>query len=246
MSDPHPARRYRAIFFELFGTLASGSTDDEAHLKLMESVAQRFGIATEPTMLLGLFNDRLRQSPGGDGTGWTHHQAQAQGAFRSIVGDFGIKPGPEGLAWFGDEYLRVHQSFVRLIPGGREMLGELYSAKLHLGLIEDCDTRYLDRMLCWLDIVPFIDSRTTPEEPGAAGPDGGIYHLALGKARCDARQAVFVGGSVDRHLRGARAAGMTTVLLDAPMSERDLGAVDFVASSPARLARILYELAYTA
>jgi len=246
MSEAQPARRYRAMFFELFGTLASGSTDDESHLRLMESLVDRYHIATEPTVLLGMFNGHLRESPGDPGSGWLHHRDQAQRAFCAVLRDSAIEAGPGELAWFGDEYLRVHQSFVRLIPGGKEMLGELSTARLHVGLIEYCDTRYLDRMLCWLDIVPFVDSRTTSEEVGKGGPGGRIFHAALKKAGCDARQAVFAGGSAEGKIRGAKAAGMTTVVLDTNMSEGELEAVDFVASSPARLARIILELAYTA
>ena len=233
MSAGQPARRYRAIFMEMFGILASGSTDDEAHTMLMESLLERYRIRTDPETLRARFDEKLNGPHGGARAGWVHHRDIAQKAFCTILEGLGRRTGPQDRGWFAEEYIRVHQSFVRLLPGAREMLGELAGSGLHVGLIEDCDTRYLDRMLCWLDIVPFFGSRTTSGEVGA-DPTG-----------CEPRQAIFAGGCVGRGIGPAKDAGMTTVLLDAGMSEGELDAVDFVASSPARLVKILVELAYT-
>jgi FMN phosphatase YigB (HAD superfamily) len=115
-----------------------------------------------------------------------------------------------------------------------------------MGLIADCGARHLDSVLGRLGIDRFFDSRTTAEEVGAAGPDPRIFRAALKKAGCAPRQAIFVESPMERHMGGAKAVGMTTVLLDAGMSQGELEQADFVASSPARLVKILVELAYTA
>jgi putative hydrolase of the HAD superfamily len=133
-----------------------------------------------------------------------------------------------------------------LLPCAREFLDALSSTGLHMGLIADLGTRHLDGVLGRLGIDRFFDSRTTAEEVGAAGPDMRIFLAALEKAGCEARQAIFVEGPMGRLIGGAKALGMTTVLLDAVMSQGELEQVDFVASSPARLVKILVELAYTA
>jgi FMN phosphatase YigB (HAD superfamily) len=234
------------VFFGLFGTLATGSTDDEAHMHLMESLVTRHRIETEPSVLLKRFERRLREPRDGARTGWVHHRQLALDAFSAMMADMGLRTGPGDREWFGEEYLRAHQSFVRLIPGGREMLEELSRSGLHVGIIEDCDTRYLDRILCWLDIIPFIDSRTTTEDAVSGAEDPNIYRAALKKAGCEPRQAIFAGGLKDGAIGRAKDIGMTTVLLDSPMTEEELDQVDFVASSPARLVKIMLELAYTA
>jgi HAD superfamily hydrolase (TIGR01509 family) len=246
MMEDQPARRYRAIFFEMYGTLASGSTDDEAHMHLMESLVERYRIAAEPPLLLKSFIARLSQHDAGTETGWVHHLQLAQRTFTAILADYGLRTGPPDETWFNEEYVRVHQSFVRLLPGAQGVLDEVLGTGLHIGLITDCDTRYLDRQLCWLDIVRYFDSRTTSEEAGAGKPDGRIFRAALKKARCKPQQAIFVGSSMERDICGAKAAGMTTVLLDVGMSRAEIQEADFVASAPGRLAKILVELAYTA
>lgn len=246
MSEPTTPRRYRAAFFELFGTLATGSTDDEAHMRLMESLVEHYRIQAEPSVLLKTFDGRLRESRGRAQTSWVHHRELALDAFSALAADMDLRTGPGDREWFGEEYLRAHQSFVRLIPGGREMLGELSRSGLHVGIIEDCDTRYLDRILCWLDIIPFIDSRTTTEDAVTGAADPNIFRAALKKAGCEPRQAIFAGGLKDGAIGRAKDVGMTTVLLDSQMTEGELDLVDFVASSPARLVKIMLELAYTA
>jgi FMN phosphatase YigB (HAD superfamily) len=246
MSEPATPRRYRAVFFELFGTLASGSTDDESHMRLMESLVERYSLEAEPSVLLKGFDGHLRGSRDGARTGWIHHRELALSAFSAMAAEMGLRTGAGDRDWFGEEYLRAHQSFVRLLPGAREMLGELSRSGLHVGIIEDCDTRYLDRILCWLDMIPFIDSRITPEDVVTGAVDPNIYRVALKKAGCEPRQAVFAGGLKDGAIGRAKDIGMTTVLLDSQMTEGELEMVDFVASSPARLVKIMLELAYTA
>jgi FMN phosphatase YigB (HAD superfamily) len=165
MNEGQPARRYRAMFFEPFGTLADGPSD------------------------------------GGR---------------------------PAGL-----------------LPGARELLDAVSGTGLHMGLIAGTGTRNLDSTLGRLGIDRVFDSRTTAGDVGAAGPDMRTFRAALKKAGCEPRQAIFVAGSIGRGIGGAKAAGMTTVLLDAGMSQGELEDADFVASSPARLVKILMELAYT-
>ena len=245
MMDTQQSRRYRAIFFDMFGTIASGSTDDEAHMHLMESLSDRYNLTTEPPLLLRQFNTALRESSSGTETAWVHHLELATRTFEGLLGDHGHPVRPEDGTWFNDEYLRVHQSFVRLLPGAREALEELSRSGLHIGLIADCDTRYLDRQLCWLDIVSLIDSRTTSEETGARKPDERIFRAALRKAQCDPQQAIFVCEDVECGIYGAKAVGMTTVLLDMGMARTELSKADFVASHPTRLVKILVELAYS-
>jgi len=245
MSEAQPARRYRAIFFDMFGTIASGSSDDEAHMHLMESLTDRYNFATEPPLLLQRFNTSLRESAAKTETGWVHHLDLAKRTFEGLLRDHGLPVRPEDDSWFDEEYVRVHQSFVRLLPGAREALEEVSRTGLHIGLIADCDTQYLDRQLCWLDIVRLIDSRTTSEEAGARKPDEHIFRAAMRKAHCDPQQAIFVSEDADRDIKGAKAVGMTTVLLDMGMARTELQQADFVASHPTRLAKILVELAYS-
>jgi HAD superfamily hydrolase (TIGR01549 family) len=245
MTDGQLPRRYKAIFFDMFGTLASGATDDDAHMHLMESLVDRYNIATEPPLLLQRFNDSLRGPSPGPGADWVTHRELVRRTLDRILEDHGLDVHPADEDWFYEEYLRKHQSFVRLFPGAREALEQVSRVGLHLGMVADCDTEYLDRQMCWLDIVKFFDSRTTSEEVKARKPDERIFRAALQKAHSLPQQAIFVGDSVDRDILGAKALGMTTVLVDTRMVRTELAEADFVASHMSRMATILVELAYS-
>lgn len=245
MTEGQLPRRYKAILFDLFGTLASGASDDDAHMHLMESLVDRYNVTTEPPLLLQRFNSALRAHTFGHDAGWVAHRELVKKELTMILQDHGLPVRPEDEDWFYEEYLRKHQSFVRLLPGAREALEQVSRVGVHIGIVEDCDTAYLDRQMCWLDIARFFDSRTTAEEVRAGKPDERIFKAALQKAHCLPGQAIFVGDSVERDILGAKALGMTTVLVDTRMIRTELAEADFVASHLDRLANILVELAYS-
>ena len=245
MSVRQPGRRYKAIFLDLFGTLVSHTSNEESHLRLMEDLVDRYNITTEPPVLLKRFNDLLQAPYMGTDTTWVPHRELVVRALDEMLKDHGLVATAEAEGQFYERYLSKHRGFVRLLPGAREAVESLQATRLLIGAVADCDRDYLDQQLRWLEITELFDSQTTAEEAGARKPDGKLFLAALEKAHCRPEQAVFAGDSVERDIRGAKALGMTTVLLDARMVYTELEEADFVASHLSRMATILMELAYS-
>ncbi|MEM2869003.1 MAG: HAD family hydrolase [Thermoplasmata archaeon] len=246
MSPSGQGRRFRAILFDFFGTLATSETQDEAHLRLMESLVERYHLTTEPSILLNEFNSFLR-APLGRRSVWTPHRELVRNALSMLVGGIGggtVRIGEEDRDWFYSEYLNHHKAFVRLHDGAREVLERVRAEGAYIGLLADADTAYIEKQLVWLNLCGLFDSVTTAEEVGASKPDPRIFKVALGKAGCGGNRAIFIGSAPGEELEVARSFGMTTILVDHRMSATDLTGADFVASHMSRVGTILIELLY--
>jgi len=100
-----------------------------------------------------------------------------------------------------------------LFPETREVLAELKSRGLRLGVISNFDSRAYDVMRS-LDILSFFDAVTISSETGYAKPQPEIFIKALQSLRVAADQALLVGDSLPDDVMAARAVGISAVLLD--------------------------------
>lgn len=246
MSQPkRPVRRYRAVFFDLVGTLMSTASDDEAHNFFMDAIIEKYRITTEPPLLLREFNSRVRVSYDENLEQWASHKGEVKKTVKGILQEHGIEASEADQEWLYQEYLKKHQTYVRLLEGAKTVLEETKELGVHVGLIANLDTEYVNLQLKWLDLsCDIFDSITTAEEVGARKPSPRIFNAALEKAGAKAKEAIMVGDSVERDMGGAKALGMTTVLLDTRMVKDELAKADFVASDVPRLSKILIELVY--
>jgi putative hydrolase of the HAD superfamily len=71
----------------------------------------------------------------------------------------------------------------------------------------------LHDVLARLELAPLLDGVLTSAEAGARKPAREIFEQALGLAGVDAGDAVHVGDSVAEDVEGARAAGITPILV---------------------------------
>ena len=237
-------RRFRAVLFDLPGTIISTDDNLNAHLHLMESLVERYGLPDEPVFLLEKFNARISEPYERLDRGWVSHRETVTAVLGGFLKARSVKVRPRDEEWFYDEYLRKHQAFVRLLPGAQALLASCAGLKLHLAALCNMDRDYLEKQLKWLDALDRFDSLTTPEDAGAPLPDGRMLSAALARAAAHPGQAIFVGSSVERAVAPARRLGLTTVLVDAGMVQTDLSSADYTASHLARVANIIVELAY--
>lgn len=242
MTDPSP--RFAVVVFDLPGTVLRTDDNDEAHLRLMESLVERYHLPDEPVFLLEKFNARVREPYERLDRGWVSHRdtvAAVMGGFLRARG-LGVSPADE--EWFYREYLGKHQSFVRLLPGAADMLSKCSGMKLRLAAVGNMDRDYVESQLRWLSVLERFDIVATPEDAGAPLPDARLLQIALERAAVGPPRGIFVGASVQRGIRPAKALGLTTVLLDNAMRQTELAGADFTASSVPRVTNILTELFY--
>jgi len=236
--------RFRAVVFDLPGTVLRTEDNGEAHLRLMESLVQRYKLRDEPVFLLEKFNARISEPYERLDRGWVSHRETVTAVMGGFLSSRGLQVTAADEDWFYREYLDKHQSFVRLVPGAAEMLAKCSGMRLHVAAVGNMDRGYIEKQLKWLSVFESFDSLTSPEEAGAPLPDGRMLRLALKRAGAEPAQAMFVGASVKRGLRAAKELGLSTVLLDTAMNQTELSEADFVASSVPRVLNILIELVY--
>jgi FMN phosphatase YigB (HAD superfamily) len=236
--------RFKAAIFDLPGTVLRTEDNVEAHLHLMESFVERYGLRDEPAFLLEKFNARISEPYERLDRGWVSHRDTVVAVIGGLLRARDREVTASDEEWFYREYLQKHQSLVRLVPGAAEMMARCSGMRLHVAAVGNMDRDYVEQQLKWLSVLERFDSLTTPEEAGAPLPDVRMLRLALERSGAEPAQAIFVGDSVQRGIGPAKELGLTTILLDTAMKQNDIARADFVASSVQRLTNILIELVY--
>jgi putative hydrolase of the HAD superfamily len=98
-------------------------------------------------------------------------------------------------------------------PDAVPALQELRSAGVKLVAASNWDVS-LHEQLAATGLTPMLDGALSSAEVGAPKPDPEIFTRALALAGAQAEEALHVGDDVEADVGGARAAGMTPVLID--------------------------------
>lgn len=209
------AMRHRAVFFDLGGTLFSYRTINTHFDGLLEELARGRGV--ERPM------DELR--------------AAYRGAMGRVMFDWAARP----YYLHRDLFTEAHVAFLRALgvdasaddPDVRfsegRVLGEpeiaprddasktlaaLRDRGLHVQIVSNIDNDQLEAVWPRLALHHHVHAITTSEEARSCKPDPGIFRIALAKAGDpDPSSVVFVGDSVLHDVAGAKALGMTSVLI---------------------------------
>ncbi len=199
--------RYKAVIFDLFGTLVSGFW--EGHDEHLAEMATALGLPRE---------DFVRA--------WTETcEERLVGAIptiadnlRLIMKTMGLPPNEKRIT----RAVRAREDFVRsrLIPRPDALLviEELKAKGLKLGLMSDCSpevpvlwaelaiSRYFDRAF----FSPLVRKRK---------PDPRMYEAVCAGLGVRPEECVYVGDGGNHELSGARGLGMTAVLISVPGEE---------------------------
>jgi putative hydrolase of the HAD superfamily len=101
----------------------------------------------------------------------------------------------------------------RPYPDVIPVLEELQRRGLILGVISDWGTG-LQPMFLELGLARYFDVMVVSAAVGVSKPNPHVFQLALARAGVEAREAIHVGDRYDTDVLGARAVGLTPVLLD--------------------------------
>src|SRR5574341_546638 len=108
---------------------------------------------------------------------------------------------------------QVHRWTSNLFPETREALEGLRRLGCRLGVISN-NTEQLPRELDEHQLASFFESVTYSAELGVEKPDPQIFNLAIQRMGCAPHEAVHVGDSYEKDVVGARAVGVTPILID--------------------------------
>lgn len=197
--------RFRAVIFDLFGTLVDIPRED--HLRSLRQMAGVLGAPFEDFKRIwtkDIYRDRqLGILP------------DTEAAIRYICGRLGVEPDQSSI----DAAVRIRLDYTRrcLVPRADVVptLRRLKDQGLRLGLISDCSPEV---PVIWgeMPLASLVDIPVFSPTVHLKKPDPRIYTLAcdgLGVAPSD---CLYVGDGDSRELTGAAGMGMTPVRIRVP------------------------------
>jgi putative hydrolase of the HAD superfamily len=231
--------RVRAIFFDAAGTLftVNGSVGEiYAHL------AREHGKEVSVSDLEAGFRRCFADAPP-----MAFPEASADQIlvlekqwWRNIVHDVFAPLG--SFPRFADYFEVLFSYFARteawqLYPETLATVTALADRGLRLGVISNFDSR-LFGLLDGFDLTRFFDPIVISTHAGAAKPEGAIFAQALARLQLRPEEALHVGDSLSADILGARAVGITPVLVDRKATTEKMS--DYVRiNSLAELSRIV-------
>jgi REG-2-like HAD superfamily hydrolase len=225
MTPPDPAR-YRAVFFDAGFTLIYA--EPSVPVRCAE-VAAEHGFSVTPEQVAAVlpraemrFHHVLRDEP----DTWASDSALVgfwREFYRTIYTALGLPPG-EALDRCADTLYHLYNEpgAWELYPDALPTIQALHAAGYTLGVISDWGTRLAHRILLPLGLGRYFDFMVVSASVRWAKPGLPLYSEALRRAGCAPHEALHVGDNYVLDVLGARAAGITPVLLDRPDRARSV------------------------
>lgn len=212
---PEESMPYRAVFFDLGGTLFAYSSGHAYVDTLLQGMAARRGIAKSLSELRRRYRSVLSRVMASyvERSFYLHRDlfAEAHAAFFESIG---VVPEPDATDVAEAGRRLLGEASVTPRAEGVETLIALRQRGFALSLVSNIDDDQFQLLWPRLGLDAYFDHITTSEEARSCKPDARIFHLALEKAGDPEPESVlFVGDSVDHDVVGANAVGMTSVLI---------------------------------
>ena len=206
----------RAVLFDFAGTLWSDRALREVHLAQLRFVAEAADVEVDE----GALRAAYRQGMGAaartlSGRTSYSHRVLFASAFREMAVALGAGIDDATAHAAVDRQYRATAEHAVLRSDARATLTGLRARRLHTQIVSNIDDEQLHPMIRRLGLDALVDAWTSSEEAGSCKPDARIFTHALAKARCDAKDALFVGDTIAHDVVGPAALGMTTAWLTA-------------------------------
>ena len=208
-------KTYRAVIFDLFGTLIDDMTNPEAnrlvHVQSRNEMADALGVDRE---------DFAKE--------WTDVTTErmagifpsTKAAISHVCGRLGVEPGEDVITDVAESRIEYTQSFMSPRRGVVETLSTLRDRGFKVGLISNC-MEEVSRLWDSTPFAPLFDVAILSIDVKLAKPDRRIYELAAERLGVAAKECLYVGDGSDGELSGAERVGMTAVLMRAPYDQAD-------------------------
>jgi HAD superfamily hydrolase (TIGR01549 family) len=128
-----------------------------------------------------------------------------------LPAELGIDPDQHGSFIHAYRLRDMYKQF-QLFDDVLELIDHLHARGLRVGLISNNDE--VAHYVHLLDVKHRFEVVVSPETFGVAKPHAAIFHQALALMDVPPERALYVGDSYDNDVVGARAAGLTPVLVD--------------------------------
>ncbi len=220
----------RAVFFDLGGTLFSNLEIPRVNGPALIEAGHRLGvdgdfgkIGLAYVLAAREVNDLYMRRQ------YYSHRDHFYDTYRVFAKSFGQEATDEFLEWF---YEAQREAMLEGIALREDCVATLHALRANgktLSIVSNIDEDYLSGWLKTLGLASLFDHWVSSEVAQSCKPDPKIFEHALRQADCTAEEVVFVGDSRIHDIQGARALGMTTVLLAEEHATSHLDDLDFEA-----------------
>lgn len=206
--------KYRAVVFDLWGTLVDDLTYPEAKRLIYQQKAN------ETADLLGLDRDQFTRE-------WSLVSADrmvgvlsTEAALLHICRRLGVQPREDRIRASVELRLAYVRDALTPRPGTVKTLSILRDIGYSIGLISNCSEE-VPRLWDSTPFASWVDAAVLSFDVGLAKPDPRIYGTASERLGVSPEHCLFVGDGSDGELSGALQAGMKAVLIRAPYDQVD-------------------------
>ena len=206
--------RYRAVVFDLWGTLVDELTYPEANRLVYR---QR---VDETADLLGLDRDAFAGAWAAGAGERLVGAFSTEGALRHICRELGVEPDACRLRAGVEVRFEYVRDALSPRPGTVETLSALRDLGYGVGLISNCSEE-VSAMWSSTPFAPLMDTAVLSYDVRLAKPDPKIYEMAVEGLGVAAEECLYVGDGTSNELTGASRVGMTAVLMRAPHDQAD-------------------------
>ena len=206
--------KYRAVVFDLWGTLVDELTYPEANRLVYR---QR---VDETADLLGVDRDAFANA----WSAWAGERLvgafSTEGALLHICRELGVEPEASRLRAGVEVRFEYVRDALSPRPGTVETLSRLKGLGYRVGLISNC-TEEVSALWGSTPFAPLMDAAVLSYDARLAKPNARIYEMVVEGLGVAAEECLYVGDGTSNELSGASQAGMTAVLIRAPYDQAD-------------------------
>ena len=205
---------YRAVVFDLWGTLVDELTYPEANRVVYRQKVD------ETADLLSLDRDAFADAWSAGAGERLVGAFSTEGALLHICDRLGVEPDARRLRAAVEVRFEYVREALSPRPGTVETLSTLRDLGYGVGLISNCSEE-VSAMWSSTSFAPLVDTAVLSYDVRLAKPDPRIYAMAVEGLGVTAEECLFVGDGTSNELSGASKAGMTAVLIRAPYDQAD-------------------------
>lgn len=206
--------RPRAVIFDLYNTLISITTDegDSEVWRSLGRLLRYKGLPADDKALQGAFKAAARASRR---PGEPHPEVDLAAAFETVLASLGSSgSAPMGAEVAGIFRALTMRSFA-VFPDAVPALERLRPT-VALGLVSDAQRVFLEPELRLAGLARYFPVRIVSGDYGFRKPDPRLFAMALVALGVRPDEAAYVGDHPYHDVCGARAAGLTAILLTRP------------------------------
>jgi putative hydrolase of the HAD superfamily len=197
--------KYKAVIFDLFGTLIDNFSFEEYRRTLVEMASV---LSTPPDAFADLWFDLFEERMSGA-------LESPVGVIEHVCRELGVSPDDAQIERAASIRLDMTQRWIIVRPDAVDVLSKLKAEGYRTGLISDC-SHEMPTIWDSLPLAPLISITAFSCVLGITKPDPRIYLLTTEQLGVQPSDCLYVGDGSSQELAGAAGVGMTPVLIRVP------------------------------